>query len=359
MPRSRPVTMRDAVRVAAGVLLLVPLARGASIDAAITLEPDRAVEGQTVALTLTLRSEAVRLGQRIEIQELPPRERLDIGPFRELPVQRIGGPAGQEVRRYRARAVARQAGTLTFRPAVRVSVLTRRGFFFGGVWDETPHTVRPAPVTLTVRPLPDAGRPEAFSGAVGTFTLEARAEPTDLALGDLVTLTVTVRGDGNLDGLDPPQPMTTNGFRFYAPREVAAPEGARRFEQVLVPLDAGATAIPEIRLTFFDPVADAYRSVRQEPIPLRFHDRLAEPFERFRPDDAPAEASSDAPPGGARGTTVRAETPARLGPRRAGLVTFTIPAGTPVRILETAGSWIKVDAGGARGWIPAETVSAP
>jgi hypothetical protein len=346
--------------VSAGVVFLSCTALGASLDAAIRLEPAEAVAGQTVTLTLTVRADGVRLGQRIELQDLPPRDRLDIGPFRELPVQRPGGGAdGVEVRRYRARAVARRPGTLTFRPAVRVRVLTRVGLFFGGAWDETPHTVRPAPVTLTVRPLPETGRPETFSGAVGSFTLEARAEPTELALGDLVTLTVAVRGNGDLRAIDPPQPVATNGFRFYAPRESAAQDDARRFEQVLVPLGTNATAIPEIRFTFFDPAAHAYRTVRQGPIPLRFHDRQTETFERFRPDDAPADAP-DTPAGDdGRGLTVIAETPARLGPRRAGFVTFTIPAGAPVRVLEKAGAWIKVETGRARGWIPAEAVGKP
>ena len=69
--------------------------------------------------------------------------------------------------------------------------------FFGG---QVPHAVKlsSAPVTLTVLPLPIAGKPALFSGAIGTFSLSVKAIPAQVATGDPITITTTIRGNGSL-----------------------------------------------------------------------------------------------------------------------------------------------------------------
>jgi len=47
---------------------------------------------------------------------------------------------------------------------------------------------------LTVVPLPKTGRPENFNGPVGEFTISAQAAPTQVNVGDPITLTLTVSG---------------------------------------------------------------------------------------------------------------------------------------------------------------------
>src|SRR5262249_40120157 len=78
--------------------------------------------------------------------------------------------------------------------------------FFGGdpFGARRPITVQSEPLHLEVLPLPDAGKPADFSGAVGTFDLHVSASPRELKAGDPVTITTTVEGDGNLAAITPP-----------------------------------------------------------------------------------------------------------------------------------------------------------
>jgi len=48
--------------------------------------------------------------------------------------------------------------------------------------------------TMRVIPLPKAGKPDNFSGAVGSFSLSAEAAPKECMVGDPITLMMVIRG---------------------------------------------------------------------------------------------------------------------------------------------------------------------
>ncbi|MDD5629146.1 MAG: BatD family protein, partial [Elusimicrobia bacterium] len=77
-------------------------------------------------------------------------------------------------------------------------------FFSQGVTAAQSRTVASSPLVLEVSPLPGAGRPPDFSGAVGRFTLAASVDKSRSQVGDAVNLTVTVQGIGNLKAIGEP-----------------------------------------------------------------------------------------------------------------------------------------------------------
>ena len=190
----------------------------------------------------------------------------------------VGGRRYQTVR-FDTSIVPLRAGTLSIGPAVQnMSVLMqRRGTdpffnrFFGATMfaDAQPYVLRSNPETLTVRRLPEEGRPADFSGAVGRFDLEVAAKPGEVQVNDPVTVTMRISGSGNLAGIEPPH-VGSSEFRSYPPQSLKAGEGTgtRVFEQVLIPTSAAVREIPAVRLSYFDPEAAAYRVVTRGPIPL-------------------------------------------------------------------------------------------
>ena len=88
------------------------------------------------------------------------------------------------------------------------------GGFFGDVAGE-PLDLASDPLALTVAPLPDADRPASFSGAVGAFDFDVAAAPRELAAGDPVTVTLTIRGRGYLEGVAPPAFTSDDALRVY------------------------------------------------------------------------------------------------------------------------------------------------
>jgi len=134
--------------------------------------------------------------------------------------------------------------------------------------------VRADAVQLEVLPLPTEGRPADFRGAIGRFTMQRTVVPDRVKAGEPVTVTTTVQGEGNFDSLSAPTLAgDVSHFKVYDPksRHEDAPtghSGKTTFEQVLIPLDTSVTAVPEARLSFFDPLAGKYRTETAPPAPI-------------------------------------------------------------------------------------------
>lgn len=187
-----------------------------------------------------------------------------------------------QVLEFRVPLTPLRSGTLTVGPAhMGLTVLERRRggdrffeHFLGAdpFAQRRPQELVSEPLVLTVLPLPEVGKPADFSGAVGQFTLDVHAAPLDLQAGDPVTVTTTIRGAGALDTVTAPTLATTDGFRVYPPQAAKPPENVpadtKVFEQVLIPERAGTVALPDIRFSFFDPEARAYRTLTRGPIAL-------------------------------------------------------------------------------------------
>jgi hypothetical protein len=138
--------------------------------------------------------------------------------------------------------------------------------------DRSMALVRAAPLALEVLPLPSAGRPPGFVDAVGSFVLHAAAEPRELALGERLTLVLTLEGQGNLGRLALPRLDELPGLHLLGRAEELSGI-TRRLSCELVVDSPRVREIPAIELEYFDPEAGAYRRASTQPIPLRLRAR--------------------------------------------------------------------------------------
>jgi len=129
------------------------------------------------------------------------------------------------------------------------------------------------PLDVEVRPLPEDGRPANFSGLVGTYTIRAESSAARVAVGDTVTLKVSLEGNGVLAGFKLPAITDSADFRVYddAPvvESAAGPGGLRSravFNRALVPLRVGELKLPPVVLAVFDPATEAYVRLESEPV---------------------------------------------------------------------------------------------
>ncbi len=181
---------------------------------------------------------------------------------------------------FHTEAIPVRTGALQLGPAsVNLNVYERRRgrmndpFFDQFFQQARPTTLRSEPLALTVLPLPDEGKPDVFSGAVGRFAMTVDAIPTEVTAGDPITLRMRLSGTGNLADSGPPVLSDPHAFRTYEPRAgklETAPDGSgsRTFEQVLIPTDASVRAIAPVRFGYFDPVARRYQTLASSPIAL-------------------------------------------------------------------------------------------
>lgn len=139
-----------------------------------------------------------------------------------------------------------------------------------------PLSVAVKPAGVNVLPLPEAGRPPSFSGAVGRFGIAVTAKPTEVAVGDPITLTLTItdlQGGANLETLQPPavaaQAELTRDFRVPTEAISGVVSGnAKRFTLTVRPLRAGIAALPAIEFSAYDPQAKDYVTTRSQPVPV-------------------------------------------------------------------------------------------
>jgi hypothetical protein len=128
---------------------------------------------------------------------------------------------------------------------------------------------------LVVRDLPAEGRPASFAGAVGAgFTLEVQADRTVVQIGDPITLTLLLRGEGletaSLPPLDAEGLLAAERFRVPGGELTGTltDDGAKRFTAVVRVLDERVPEIPALAYSWFDPTTGSYQTTRSRPIAL-------------------------------------------------------------------------------------------
>lgn len=178
------------------------------------------------------------------------------------------------------------AGPRTIEPLAleaRVRVRSRRLFsdpfgfgdpFGGGLFGRNVAVpVESEAIDIAARPLPAAGRPDAFTGLVGSLEVTASLDTASAATNEALTFRLDVRGAGNLRVLPDPDVAFPPDFDVYPPEmtdDVAASargvSGARSYEYVLVPRAPGSHVIPAVELAYFDAAAGRYAVAASDPL---------------------------------------------------------------------------------------------
>lgn len=142
-------------------------------------------------------------------------------------------------------------------------------------YEVVPYKIQSPVVKINVKPLPTEGRPASFNGAVGHFTMTATADKKDLSTDDALTLKVTIAGQGNVNLLNPPPLNIPSAFEKYDPtlsdnidKNSNPLSGSRIFQYVLMPQEKGEHTLPPVEFSYFDPSANAYKTLLSSAFPL-------------------------------------------------------------------------------------------
>ena len=124
-----------------------------------------------------------------------------------------------------------------------------------------------------VTPVPQAGRPADYRGAVGRYRIVTRATPTAVDAGDPITLNIGIAGSGPMELVQAPPlfelPALTKDFHV-ADESLAGfvHEDTKVFSTTIRPRQAEITEIPAIPFSFFDPETETFQTVLSEPISI-------------------------------------------------------------------------------------------
>lgn len=132
--------------------------------------------------------------------------------------------------------------------------------------------VAPA-VTIQVLPLPSAGKPASFDGAVGQFSLSSTIDKTSLKANEAVTLKIVLSGSGNFKLINTPKISLPPDFEVYDPTtnnniQDNGIAGSKTFEYLMIPRHEGTYTIPSVTFSYFDPQTKTYQTKTTESYTL-------------------------------------------------------------------------------------------
>jgi hypothetical protein len=147
-----------------------------------------------------------------------------------------------------------------------------RNSLFGAA--TVPTAVLSNPLAISVAPLPP-GRPQPFSGMVGSLRLTAELDRDSVDANQAVTLTIRASGEGNIRAVPAPELGLPPDFEVFPP-EVSETvrsfgpglSGEKSFEYVVIPRAPGRRQLGPFTMSYYDPGAGAYRTATTDGLPL-------------------------------------------------------------------------------------------
>jgi hypothetical protein len=170
-----------------------------------------------------------------------------------------------------------KSGKLVIEPLsldVDVQLPSNRRNIFGQVLLVEDHKrVSAGAKTISVKALPESGKPADFSGAVGRFTFKVTPSKTNLKSGESLDLDVSVSGTGNLKLFTLPKPIVPTALEMYDPvhnEQVSTPlsgmTGKISDKYAIIPQYKGKYPIKPMVFTYFDLSSRSYKTITSPEI---------------------------------------------------------------------------------------------
>ena len=176
-----------------------------------------------------------------------------------------------------------KSGRLKIEPlslSVDVQLPTNRRDMFGRMMlTETTKRVSAGAKTINVKPLPEAGKPDDFSGAVGDFDFKVTPSKTNLKHGESLDLVVSVTGKGNLKLFSLPKPVVPNALEMYDAihsEDISTPlsgmAGKSSDSYAIIPQYRGNYPVKPMQFSYFDLSSGSYKTLRSPQIMINVLD---------------------------------------------------------------------------------------
>ena len=170
-----------------------------------------------------------------------------------------------------------KSGKLKIEPLsleIDVQLPTNQRDAFGRmVLQETSRRVSAGSKTITVKALPEAGKPDNFSGAVGNFDFKVTPSKNNLKNGESLDLVVSVTGKGNLKLFSLPRPVVPNALEMYDAvhsEDISIPlsgmVGRSVDSYTIIPQYKGNYPVKPMQFSYFDLGSKTYKTITSQEI---------------------------------------------------------------------------------------------
>ncbi len=170
-----------------------------------------------------------------------------------------------------------KSGKLEIEPLsldIDVQLPTNRRDVFGRViLAEGNKRVSAGAKTIQVKVLPEAGKPEGFTGAVGKFDFKVMPSRTNLKNGESLDLVVSVTGKGNMKLFTLPKPVVPNSLEMYDPVHkenvstvLSGTSGKISDSYTIIPQYRGNYPVKSMQFSYFDLGSGTYKTINSPEI---------------------------------------------------------------------------------------------
>lgn len=177
-----------------------------------------------------------------------------------------------------------RTGKLTIEP-IELDCIVRRAtkraprnifeqFFGAGGYEDISVKVKSKAITVDVADLPEANKPEGFTGAVGNFSYKVELSKNEVKANDAVNLKITINGKGNIKLVEPLTLNLPESFEVYDPKITekivtnGGVSGSKTYDYLIIPREKGEYTLSNLNFSYFDPSKKEYITIPSPEIKL-------------------------------------------------------------------------------------------
>ena len=155
----------------------------------------------------------------------------------------------------------------------------KRDFFGNVIYDQTSQLISTGMRRINVKNLPNQGKPDSFTGAVGEFEFDVILNKNSLRATESFQAELKVKGSGNLKLFDLPNILVPNSMELFEPEReelintnLLGMSGSISKLFTVIPRFQGNFPIEEVEFSYFNPETEKYKILKSPRLTIDVFD---------------------------------------------------------------------------------------
>ncbi len=213
-------------------------------------------------------------------------QEVEMDPKRQPTTVTLNGKQYKEIDLFKYNLYPQRSGSVKV-PSAEVGVVAQvqvrsrsrnffDDFFNGGRVQQVPLDLKTDAGVVSVKALPENGKPDDFTGAVGKFNFETSISSKEGKTDDPITYSVKISGTGNLKLIEAPKFKMPPAFEVYDPKTkenisngAAGLTGSKQYDYLLIPRQPGEYKVDSHVFSYFDPTTGKYVTITSPEYALK------------------------------------------------------------------------------------------
>ena len=155
----------------------------------------------------------------------------------------------------------------------------KRDFFGNVIYDQTSQLISTGMRRINVKNLPNQGKPDSFTGAVGEFEFDVILNKNSLRATESFQAELKIKGSGNLKLFDLPNILVPNSMELFEPEReelintsLSGMSGSISKLFTIIPRFQGNFPIEEVEFSYFNPETEKYKILKSPRLTIDVFD---------------------------------------------------------------------------------------